>query len=84
MECIRTKLDSQKHGFRFENRFDLADFMRVDLPIELPFLRQDNQLAKVVYGLCGGMCYAALDYYSTNKEIPDYTDPDEIPYRLFS
>jgi hypothetical protein len=84
MESVRTKFDSQKNGFRFKNRFDLADFMRVDLPIELPFLRKDNQLSKVVYGLCGGMCCAALDYYYINKEIPDFSDPDEIPFRLFS
>jgi len=84
MESIKTKFDSKTHGFQFQNQFDLADFLRIDLPFELPFLRQGNQLGKVVYGLCGGMCCAALDYYYAEKNIPDYDDPDEIPYRLFS
>jgi hypothetical protein len=85
VESIRTKFDPQKHGFQFENRFGLADFLKIDLPIDLSFFRQGSQLGRVVYGLCGGMCCAALDFYYANNSIPvGYADPDEIPYRLFS
>jgi hypothetical protein len=84
MESIRTLFDSPKHSFKFLNRFDLADFLHFDLPIDIPFLRQRNPLNPLVYGLCGGMCFAALDYFYASKSIPTWDDPDEINYRLFS
>jgi hypothetical protein len=83
METVKTGFNPPINGFRFANCFDLADFLRIDLPIDLSFLRLGDQLGRVVYGLCGGMCYAALDYHIAQMNVPVYEDPDEISYRLF-
>lgn len=62
----------QKNGFCFENRFQLsAKYIGLssDIPISPSF------------GLCGGMCFAALDRFfesrqiETRTEIPNSTDP---------
>lgn len=44
-----------QHGFAFPNRFERA-------------LRTDGR--KISYGLCGGMCFAALDYWHAGIPIP--------------
>ena len=33
------------------------------------------------YGLCGGMAFAALDYFQADAEIPRGAGPDDIPTR---
>jgi hypothetical protein len=84
METVRTRFDPPIHGFRFVNRFDLADFLHFDSDQDYSALDQDNPLSRSVYGLCGGMCFAALDYFYAPKAIPRWENPDHIHYRLFS
>ena len=51
----RTSFDPEKHGFRFRNTFQ-NDFIR--------------ELDVRTGGLCGGMVYAALDYYRAERDVP--------------
>lgn len=53
-----TNFDPQRHGFKFRNDFQTA-------PLQLPGL-QDLRWG----GLCGGMVYAALDYFNRAATIP--------------
>lgn len=69
--------DPIKHGFRFVNRFDVADLFD---------WKVFNELTKdhpIIYGLCGGMCFAALDYFYANKPIPEVIEPPEDETRLY-
>ena len=51
-----------EHGFRFANRFP-----GVPLPFTLPSaIRQPS----TTYGLCGGMCFAAADFFQVRKPVP--------------
>ncbi|MFC3192710.1 hypothetical protein ACFODZ_00520 [Marinicella sediminis] len=50
-----TSFDPNEHGFNFENTFT-NDFV--------------SELDWRTNGLCGGMVYAALDYYLAGKKIP--------------
>ena len=51
-----TSFDPVKHGFKFVNDFQNNVISEVDLRTS---------------GLCGGMVYAAMDYYRAGKQIPD-------------
>lgn len=54
----RTNFDPQKHAFRFENHFkNEAKFFG------LKSLKMETD------GRCGGMAFASLDYYFSNKPI---------------
>ena len=70
-----TDFDVQQRGFRFVNRFELAFPSTIPLPI---FGEVD--LKKIVYGLCGGMCFAALDYFNAHRQVPNYKQPEELPF----
>jgi hypothetical protein len=67
MTASSTSFTSQADGFRFPNRFEFS--FRIDLP-----LVQSIDLGEVVYGLCGGMCYAALDCFKAGRPIPQQED----------
>lgn len=63
----RTNFDPQKHAFRFENHFkNEAKFFG------LKSLKMETD------GRCGGMAFASLDYYFSNKPIPKTTDPNSV------
>jgi hypothetical protein len=61
----------REHGFRFVNHFEFSfDF-------KLPFgVRID--LGDIVYGLCGGMCFAALDYFNFGEPVPTISEVEDI------
>ncbi|MFP3897418.1 MAG: hypothetical protein ACLFV5_11375 [Anaerolineales bacterium] len=68
---------AEEMGFRFPNRYNYA------LSLRPPFIG-DVTLGPVVYGLCGGMCYAALDYYHAGLPVPRRTTvprPGDALYR---
>jgi hypothetical protein len=80
MEQGRTAFHPQQDGFKFINRFDFPDFFQ----LKLPFIRfAPISLGELVYGLCGGMCFAALDYFHAKLPIPSFTDVDEVSLKLF-
>jgi hypothetical protein len=66
---------AKERGFQFPNRFDVSDLL------DWPLFTKWTQKRPIIYGLCGGMCFAALDLYSENKPIPEATTPpaDETP-----
>ena len=79
METVRTGFSAAVHGFRFANSFSLSDAV---IPRSLrrkpPFLALND----VVFGLCGGMCFAALDYFHQPNPIPGFTSVDELSLEL--
>jgi hypothetical protein len=56
----RTRFDPTQHGFRFGNRF-VNEFTL--WPMRL-----------TAHGRCGGMAYAALDYFLSGREAPTQTE----------
>jgi len=74
MTVVRTAFKSQDQGFKFVNSFPFP----YSVSFKLPFAGEIN-LGDIVYGLCGGMCFAAQDYFTSGKPIPTYTKVDEIP-----
>jgi hypothetical protein len=79
MAIIHTGFDPQDHGFQFANRFELDIFSRVQLPII-----KKTSFGELIYGLCGGMCFTALDYFHTGRSIPSISRVGDIHYDLFS
>lgn len=58
-----TKFSPNKDGFAFVNRFSGLPFTgALD-----KFIDREN----TVHGLCGGMCYTALDHYYKGKPLPE-------------
>jgi hypothetical protein len=66
-----TNFSLEKHGFLFPNRFNLKGILIFP---KAPFY----------YGLCGGMCFTALDIYYQKNQSPDFTDPEHLPKNLLS
>jgi len=44
--------------------------------------RQKVWLDDLVIGLCGGMCFAALDYFNAHNAVPTEALVDAIPAKL--
>ena len=63
MAKVSTSFSSQIHGFRFTNRFEN------NFNYQFPLIG-DVDLGSLVIGLCGGMCFAALDYFRAGRPIP--------------
>ena len=78
MALVHTGFDPQKHAFQFVNQFDLDFFSQVKLP-----LIKKAGFGILVYGLCGGMCFTALDYFSIGKVVPVITQVEDINFGLF-
>jgi hypothetical protein len=57
----RTRFDPIEHGFRFPNYF----VYQPNWPFDGPIWRRPFE-----FGLCGGMCYAALDYWHAQLPVP--------------
>ena len=76
----KTNFSAVDHGFRFPNRFEF----NFSVMFELPFVSPIN-LDKVVYGLCGGMCFGALDYFNAALPIPRTSKVKDInsPFLLY-
>lgn len=77
MANARTTFEPSRHGFHFVNRFDVADLF------DLKFFDELTKNRPIIYGLCGGMCFAALDYFYQNKPVPEVTQPPEDETRLY-
>jgi hypothetical protein len=73
MAQARTQFVPEQRGFGFVNSFTLPFPAQIRLP-----LIGEIDLKKVVYGLCGGMCFAALDYYYAGRPVPPYARPEDL------
>jgi len=79
MALVSTKFSYQKNGFRFINRFELS----LPIKFQLPF-GASVDLNKVVFGLCGGMCFSALDYFNLGDLPPQTEQVKQIDFRLLT
>lgn len=70
----KTAFIAPTHGFKFVNRFEFD----LGVSFQLPLVSAVN-LGDIVYGLCGGMCFASLDYFYSEKKLPPYSRPEDIP-----
>lgn len=58
---MRTTFNAATHAWRFGNRFELA----------VPLARRGRLWrTSAIYGLCGGMVFAALDYFLAGLTLP--------------
>ena len=73
MPLIKTPFISTQHGFQFVNRFEFPFSVMFQLPFVGPI-----DLDDIVYGLCGGMCFGALDYFHTGKTVPEISKVENI------
>lgn len=78
MTRVQTNFSSINHGFRFPNFFEL----QLPVKFSLPF-GGSVDLSNIVFGLCGGMCFAALDYFYLGERPPAETDSKKINRKLF-
>ncbi len=79
MTLVSTNFSPPRDGFRFINRFEF----NFPVKIPLPFVGEVD-LSNVVYGLCGGMCFSALDYFYSGDPVPDVSQVSEIEPKLFA
>jgi len=79
MTRVQTRFKPGEHGFRFTNYFEF----RFPVKYQLPFTGQLN-LHEVVLGLCGGMCFSALDYFYASQMPPADDRPDKLSGKLFT
>jgi hypothetical protein len=67
-----------RHGFRFSNHFPAGPVVNLRLPgLTLPF-------GNASYGLCGGMAFAARDYFDKGITIPQTAAPPDPGSPLFN
>jgi len=62
-----TAFKVEKHGFHFHNSFSVDNIVNEITGVDFDLLIDWN------YGLCGGMCWAALDRYYGKEMIPERT-----------
>ncbi len=75
MAVARTDFQAVEHGFRFPNYFEY----RPRWPLGRPIRRRP-----LAFGLCGGMCYAALDYWYARRPVPTMESPPEQGHPLYA
>lgn len=74
-----TDFTAQTHGFAFENAFPFA----FPIEYELPYAGT-VALERVVPGLCGGMCYTALDYFVARQARPEAHSAADLSDRFLT
>jgi hypothetical protein len=77
MHMVRTGFTATERGFRFWNSFEFSASLSLK-----PITRRPVVLGSVVLGLCGGMCFAALDYFHAPRDIPSVGTVDDVPPEL--
>ena len=76
MKQAKTNFKAKDHGFRFINSFRLPSMDTIPILGSL-------KLNDLIYGLCGGMCFAALDYFHKGLQVPETKKVKEINKKLF-
>lgn len=80
MQNVMTAFSPQADGLKFINRFEIPDFLKLNLPL---FPNSPLHITDIVYGLCGGMVFTALDYFNAGRTVPTYTNINDISLGLF-
>lgn len=65
---MKTNFNPLTHGYNFANRFEINRLNKFSNLIK----------NKLIYGMCGGMVFTALDHYFDQKKIPKFTLPTEL------
>ncbi len=76
MNLKRTQFSSQRDGFRFANAFEPRRF--------LPTALRKRAGRQGLMGLCGGMCYTALDYQRVGLPTPDFRSVETLSGTLLT
>ncbi|MFO7697820.1 MAG: hypothetical protein R6X16_11790 [Anaerolineae bacterium] len=66
--AVRSPMEATRHGLPFGNRYAWESRARRIGPFRWAAKR-------ISYGLCGGMCYAALDYFHAGLPVPSLYYP---------
>ena len=75
---VTTAFDPKVHGFNFANSFSAEEIMDELLSAPSWLVPDDT------WGLCGGMCFAALDRYFRGEAVPETTSAPGKGDPLFS
>jgi len=74
----RCSFRPSRHGFKFANYFTLPS------AITSPLSRLGISVGSGAYGLCGGMSFAAADFFSFRRPIPSTTAVPPLGSRLYN
>ena len=80
MEKVMTSFNPLVNGLKFINRFEFPNLSKITLPI---IHSGPISLGDIIYGLCGGMCFTALDYYNAGEQVPDVSNVNDVNLGLF-
>jgi len=72
MPAVRTPFSPTLKGLHFVNSFNLLPQRR------LPKIGALNLDALKIIGLCGGMCFAALDYFHSGRAVPEILQVSDL------
>lgn len=75
MPRASTAFSPTAQGFQFRNRFEFI------LNYEFPLVGEVD-LGTLIVGLCGGMCFAALDYYYSGRAVTSRTLVPPVNHEL--
>src|SRR5438093_495113 len=70
---------AERCGFLFPNRFASAPALLIPIPSY-----GDVPIGNVANGLCGGMAFAARDFFEAHIDPPQVEDPPAADTRLFN
>jgi hypothetical protein len=70
-----------RHGFTFQNEFSGIPFLYQRFP-KAHRLIHHLFLSRTLYGLCGGMCFTALDYFHAKQSLPLMSAPPTLGHTL--
>jgi hypothetical protein len=80
MEKVMTSFVPQVNGLKFVNRFEFPNLTNISLPL---IHSGPISLGEIIYGLCGGMCFTALDYFKSGLAVPNIANVNDINLGLF-
>ncbi len=80
METVMTNFNPLINGLKFINRFEFPNLSKINLPL---IHSGPISLGEIIYGLCGGMCFTALDYYNAGAQVPSISNVSDINLGLF-
>ena len=80
MEKVMTSFNPLVNGLKFINRFEFPSLSNISLPL---IHSGPISLGEIIYGLCGGMCFTALDYFNAGAQVPGISNVGDINLGLF-
>ena len=75
------KFTPLRHGFSFQNEFSGIPFLYRRFPKRYELIHR-LFFSRNLYGLCGGMCFTALDYFHAKESLPRLSSPPALGHIL--